>query len=221
MAVMLRLVEVRGRRAGKSACFTRVLQQLFVGVELAVFAGVVQGDVAVSAAFALIDFATVKGLRIDVNADGALIKFGQVQDLVDGLEGIYVDGMRAVHFVDFRGNDFAGAAGGIFFVDAKILDFQAADGGGHPAVLIAMIVDAALLADFPADRHTLEETIFENEIAGVIPFREEEIFVERLGTDSVLDDVVLDRFESEGALGDSDEAFDPVGDGQLLDGELF
>jgi hypothetical protein len=62
-----------------------VLQELFVGVELAVFAGVVEGDVAVSAAFALIDFAAVEGLGIDVDADGALIEFGQVQNLMDGL----------------------------------------------------------------------------------------------------------------------------------------
>ena len=129
--------------------------------------------------------------------------------------------MGSVHFVDFCGNDFAGAAGCVFLFDAEILDFQAADGSGHPTVLVAMIVDAAVLADFPADGHTLKEIVFENEIAGVIPFREEEIFFQRLGFDGVLDDVVLDGFESEGALGDGREAFDPVGDGKLLDGELF
>jgi hypothetical protein len=37
----------------------------------------------------------------------------------------------------------------------------------------------------------------------------------------VLDDVVLDIFEREIALGDSGKAFDPVGDGELLDGDLF
>ena len=132
-----------------------------------------------------------------------------------------MDGMRAVHFVDFRGNDFTSAAGGVFFVDAEILDFQAADGRGHPAVLVAMIVNAAVLADFPADGHTLEEIVFENKIASVIALGKEEIFFERLGTDSVLDDVVLDVLEREIALGDSGEAFDPVGDGELLDGELF
>jgi hypothetical protein len=132
-----------------------------------------------------------------------------------------VDGMRGVHLVDFRGDDFASAAACVFFVDAEILDFQAADGRGHPAILIAVIVDATVLADFPADSHALEEIVFENEIARVIPFREKEIFFERLGLDGVLDDVVLDCFESEGALGDCGEAFDPVGDGDLLDGELF
>ena len=125
-----------------------------------------------------------------------------------------MNGMGSVHFVDFRGNNFAGAAARVFFIDTKILDFQATDGSGHPAVLIAMIVDAAVLADFPADGHALEEIIFENEIASVIPFREEEIFAECLGLDGVLDDVVLHVFEREVALGNRREAFDPVGDGE-------
>ena len=84
-----------------------------------------------------------------------------------------------------------------------------------------MIVDAAVLADFPANGHALEELVFENKIAGVIPFREKKIFVERFGLDGVLDDVVLDVFKSEVALGNSGEAFDPVGDGELLRGKLF
>lgn len=113
-----------------------------------------------------------------------------------------MDRMRAIHFVDFRRNDFAGAAACVFFFDAKILDFQAADGSGHPAILITMIVNAAVLPDFPADRHALEEIVFENEIAGVIAFGEEEIFFECFGAHGVVDDVVLDVFEREGALGD-------------------
>jgi hypothetical protein len=140
---------------------------------------------------------------------------------MDGFERVYVDGMRAVHFVDFRGNDFAGAAACVFFFDAKILNLQAADGSGHPTVLIAMIVDAAVLADFPADGHALEEIVFENKIAGVVAFGEEEILVERLGLDGVLDYVVLHIFESEVALGDGGETLDPFGDGELLDSELF
>ena len=113
-----------------------------------------------------------------------------------------MDGMSAIHLVDFRGSDFASAAGGVFFVDAKILDFQTADGRGHPTVLVAMIVDAAVLADFPADGHALEEIVLEYKIACVVALGEEEIFFQRLGTDGVLDDVVLDIFESKSALGD-------------------
>jgi 23S rRNA (adenine2503-C2)-methyltransferase len=132
-----------------------------------------------------------------------------------------MNGMGSVHFVDFRGNNFAGAAARVFFIDTKILDFQAADGSGHPAVLIAMIVDAAVLADFPADGHALEEIVFKNEIAGVVAFGEEEVFFDRFGTDGVANDVVLNIFERKIALGDRGEAFDPVGDGEWLDGELF
>ena len=129
--------------------------------------------------------------------------------------------MGTVHFVDFCGNDFAGAAGCVFLFHTEILDFEAADGSGHPTVLVAMIVDAAVLADFPADGHALEDRVFENEIAGVVAFGEEEVFFECFGADGMVEDVVLDGFESEVALGDGGEAFDPVRDDQLLDGELF
>ena len=61
-----------------------VLQKLFVRVELAVLAGVVEGDVAVGAFFLGVDFAGVEGLGIDVNADGALSEFRKIQNLVDG-----------------------------------------------------------------------------------------------------------------------------------------
>lgn len=190
-------------------------------MELAVLAGVVKGDVAVGAFFAGVDFATVEGFRVDVDADGALVEIGQVQNLMDGLEGIYVDRMCGIHFVDFGGNDFASAAAGVFFIHTEILDLQPANGRGHPAVLIAMIVDAAVLANFPADGHALEKIVLENEIARVISFGEKAILVERFGADGMLNDVVLDSFESEVALGNGGEVFDPVGDGELFDGELF
>jgi hypothetical protein len=84
-----------------------------------------------------------------------------------------------------------------------------------------MIVDAAVLANFPADGHALEEIVFENEVACVVALGEEAILVEALGTRGVVEDVVLHDFESEVALGNGSEALDPVGDGELLDGELF
>jgi hypothetical protein len=87
--------------------------------------------------------------------------------------------------------------------------------------LIAMIVDAAVLADFPADGHALEEIVLENQIARVIAFGEEAVLVEGFRAHGVVKDVVLDIFESEVTLGNCGEAFDPVGDGELLDGELF
>ena len=44
-------------------------------MELAVFAGVVERDVAVGALFFRVDFAGVERFGIDVDADGALIEF--------------------------------------------------------------------------------------------------------------------------------------------------
>jgi hypothetical protein len=222
VAVAIANCDIAGieKRVDPSLCH-KGLEEFFVGVEFAVFASVVEGDVAVSPALALVDFAAVKGLGIDVDAYGALLEFGQIQDLVDGLERIDMYGVHGVHFVDFGGHDFAGAAGRIFFFNAEILNFQPADGSGHPAILIAMIVDTAVLADFPTNGHTLEEVVLENEIARVVASRKEAVLVEGLRADSVMNNVVLNVFEREVTLGDSGEAFDPVGDGELLDGELF
>jgi hypothetical protein len=54
------------------------LNQFFIRVELAVFAGVVQRYVGVRSLFALVDFANVEWLGIDVDADSALVEFRKV-----------------------------------------------------------------------------------------------------------------------------------------------
>jgi hypothetical protein len=175
-------------------------------------------DVGVGAIFAEIDFAGVERPGINVNAHGALLEFRKIKHLMDGFEGIDVCGMDSVHFVDVRGNEAAGAAvgpGGVAVLDMKILDFEAADGRGHPAILIAMIVDAAELSDLPANGHALEEIVLEDEIAGVIPFGPEEIFFDGFGADGVGQDEVLNIFEGEVALGNSGEFLDPIGDVEL------
>jgi len=198
-------------------------EKFFVGVELAEFGSVVEGDVAVGTFFELVDFAGVERLGVNVNADGALIVFGEIENLMDGLEGIDVDGICGVHFVDVRRSEAtrAGVVGdGVAVFDAEILDLEAADGGGHPAILIAMIVDAGELADFPADGHTFEKIVFENEIAGVAALGEKNIFFEGVGADVILDDEGLDVFEGEILGGDGGEILDPVGDGELGGGEI-
>ena len=94
-------------------------------MKLAVFGSVVERDVAVGALFELIDFAGVERLGINVNADGALIVFGEIENLMDGFEGIDVDGIGGVHFVDVgRGEPTrAGVVGdGVTIFDAEILD---------------------------------------------------------------------------------------------------
>ena len=81
----------------------------------------------------------------------------KIQHLVHRFERIDVGGVRRVHFVDVGGDDVTGAVGGVAIVHAKVLHFQAADRRGHPTILVAMIVDAAGLADLPADGHAFED----------------------------------------------------------------
>src|SRR5437016_640408 len=86
----------------KSRAKARRLQDFFGGIELAVFAGVEERHVGVGPLVAQIDFATIEGLRVNVDADGTLIEFREIDDFVDGLDGIHVGGMRGVEIVDVR-----------------------------------------------------------------------------------------------------------------------
>src|SRR6266851_9680959 len=196
------------------------LEKLFVGMQFAVLAGVMQRNVGVSSFVAVVDFAHVERLGIDVDADGAPIEFGKIQNLVNRFERIDVSGMRRIHFVNVGGGEVARVLRGVVLLDAEVLHFQAADRSRHPAILVAMIVDAAELADFPADGHTFERVVLENQVAGVAAFREEEISFERFGTDDVVEDVVLNSFECEVAVRYGSEILDPIGDVELFDGEL-
>src|SRR5262249_13497433 len=95
-----------------------------------------------------------------------------------------------------------------------------ADGSGHPAFLVAMIVNATELADFPADGHAFEEIVFEDKVAGVAAFGEEKVFFEGFGADVILNDEILDVFEREIFGRDGREILDPVGNGKLRGGEI-
>jgi hypothetical protein len=102
-----------------------------------------------------------------MNTDGALIKLLEIDYLVDRLDGIHISGMRGVEIVGIGRNDFTGSMRNVAVIDAVILYAETADGGGHPAILVAMIVNAAVLADFPAHGHAFEEIVLENQIARV------------------------------------------------------
>src|SRR5215813_6752346 len=140
-----------------------------------------------------------------------------------GFERIHIGGMRGVHFVNVCRTESACAgmiSGGVAVFDPEILYFQAAYRGRHPAILIAMIVDAAELPDFPADGHTFEYVILKNQVARVAAFREEKILLQCFRPDRVAEDVILNAFQGEIPFGDGGEVFDPVGNGKLLGGEL-
>ena len=158
-----------------------------------------------------------------MNADGALIVFGEIQNLVDRLERIDVTGIGGVHLINVgrlkpTGAGVIGKSVAVF--NAEILDFESADGGGHPAVLIAMIVNAGELADFPTNSHAFEKIVLKDEIASVAALGKIEISVERFRANVILDDEILHIFEREIPGGDSGEIFDPIGDGELGGGEV-
>ena len=197
------------------------LQERFGGIEAAVFAGVMKGRVAISALFALVNLAGIERLGIDVDADGALMEFGKIEHLVNGLQRIDAGRVSGVHFINIGGKHAAGAMNGIALVNAEILDFQAADGRDHPAILIAMIVDAAGLANFPANCQTLEDVVPENQIPGVTAFGEKEVLVEGFRKHGMVKNIILDVFESEFALRDGGEALDPIGDDEVFGDKLF
>jgi hypothetical protein len=154
-----------------------------------------------------------------VNADGTVIEFREVHDFVDGFNGIDVSGVGGIHVDGVGGYEMAGGVGGVAVVDAIVLDAEAADGDGHPTVLIAMIVDAAFLANFPADGHALEEIVFENEIASVVALGKIRVGVKRFGADEMVEDEIVNIFESEFGWGDSLKLFNPLVDGEFFGGK--
>jgi hypothetical protein len=81
--------------------------------------------------------------------------------------------------------------------------------------LVAVIVDAAELADLPADGHALEDLVLENEVASVISLGEEEVIFQRLGKHGVLQDVILNCIERELVFGNGRQACNPLADGEL------
>jgi hypothetical protein len=132
-----------------------------------------------------------------VNADCALIVFGEIQNLVDGLERVDVARIGGVHFINVSRHEAtrAGMMGkSVTVFNAEILDFQSADGSGHPAVLISMIVDAGELADFPANSHAFEKIVFKYEIACVAALGKIKVFLERFRADMIPNDEILDVF---------------------------
>src|SRR5580704_1529889 len=75
---------------------------------------------------------------------------------------------------------------GVASVDSKILHAQTADRRHHPAILIAVIVDAANLADIPADGHDFEKLALVNQISCVVAFGVKKIRRKRLGLNGFL-----------------------------------
>ena len=125
-------------------------------------------DFAARALLGGVNDAGVEGAGIDVQADGALIKLARIEDAVNGFERVDGAGVRGVHLDRVGGLDGGFALGDILLHDVKIFDQQTAERDGHPAVLVAVIVDGTGLADFPADGYQLVERSLVDQIASVM-----------------------------------------------------
>lgn len=174
-----------------------------------------QGHVGVGSFVERINFATGIRMGIDVNAGGALIEFGKIKHLMHRLFALNRAGMIVIHVIGDAGRDAASAARVILIFDAKILDAQFADGHGHPAVLPAMIVNPADLADFPADGKDFEEGTLEDEISRVVAFGVEKIGLERVNAELIVLKILLNFREREILVMNFGKAVHPFIDRQL------
>jgi 23S rRNA (adenine2503-C2)-methyltransferase len=115
-----------------------------------------------------------------MDAGGALPELCKVLDLVDRLFRLDDARMQGIHVIEVSGNKFAGSASFVAVSHFEVLDAQAPDRRRHPAILSAMVVDAAHLAHFPANGHHFEEFALEDQVPRVVALRVEEIGRERI-----------------------------------------
>jgi hypothetical protein len=197
------------------------LKEFLVRIEFAVFAGVIQGNVGVGSFIDGVNLAAGIRMGIDVDAGGTLIEFGEIQNLVDGLFALDGAGVIVVHIVGNAGREAARATRRVLIVDAKILDAQFANGHGHPAILSAMIVDAADLANFPADGHHFEEVALKDEIPSVVALGVKKIRLEGVDADLISLKIFFDFRKREIFAMDGGKAAHPFVDGHLRHGSLL
>lgn len=108
-------------------------------------------NLAACALLGRVDDAGVEGARVHVEADSALIEFTAIDHPVDRVGGIDRAGLKDVHLHGVERFEVAASGFEIPVYEMEVFHLQAADGNGHPAVLVAMVVDGAELAGLPAD----------------------------------------------------------------------
>src|SRR5579862_4895756 len=122
-----------------------------------------------------------------MQADGTLAELARVEHPVNRRER--VDGTRIlrIDLDSVGGTQIAGARVDALVQDLVVLHAETADGRGHPAILVAMVVYRAGLSHFPADGNEFVERRLVDEIARVMLGVPGEVGRERFrGNDSVL-----------------------------------
>src|SRR5579862_4754251 len=120
---------------------------------LAELSCVMQLDFSTGVLLGRINDAAIEGARIHMQADCPLIELARIVDTVHGFDGIDRTGMSGVHLDGIRRLQIASAFLELLGYDAIVFDQQSAHRDSHPAVLVAVVVDRAALANFPTDRN--------------------------------------------------------------------
>jgi hypothetical protein len=140
-----------------------------------------------------VDQASVKRPRVDVQADGSLIKLGQVEHLVHRFFGVYFGGQESMNVERVCGLQTTKPGGGILIDDPEVLHSKLAGRNSHPAVLIVVVVYLRGLPYFPANCYQLEQIILEYQISRVVVLAEEDVRLERAFIDRMTLEKIINR----------------------------
>src|SRR5450631_1642255 len=100
-----------------------------------------------------INDASIKGPRIYVKANRALVKFPGIHYAMHGIGGIYGARIGNIHLDRVSRLQAAGSPLQILMNKMEVFHLHASDGNRHPAILVAMIVHRTRLPNLPANGH--------------------------------------------------------------------
>ena len=110
-----------------------------------------QLDHAASALLGRIHNTGIERARINMQTYRALTEMLRIEHAMHRIGGIDRAGMSWIHFDSVGRSELGLSVIEVLRNQVKIFDQKAADWNLHPAILIAMIMDRADLANFPAD----------------------------------------------------------------------
>ena len=144
-----------------------------------------------------------------MQADCAFIEFAGIDDAMNGIGRIDGARLRDVHLDRVGGFELGAPALQVLVNEMEIFHVQAADGDGHPAILVAMIMYGTSLPDFPANGHQFVQRRPVDEIARVVLAVPVQVGPERIGADGCVLKQAADWFgRAEGGFGELAETFD-------------
>jgi len=153
---------------------------------MAEFAGVGQAYRLIALRFEVVDLALVEGPGVDVECDRSGGEGRRVDQKMNWLAGINLGGVAGVDDVAVRRGEFTEAGRGVQTDDVVVLHLYLAKSDTHPAALIRVVVNPALVPDLPTESHEIKERRVEDEISSVVVGVEVEVGVEARNRDGIV-----------------------------------